>query len=238
MKAFEMKRLMLAALVASLPIACGTSTPMGPDGAADTTTVTALRVEPLPPTAPEAPSPEADTVPPKPGVPPSSPGLPQQTDPQETDPAPADNGPVPTPPSADPGSVPTTRPPVPVAGPVAVPPPPTTPEPNADRVGPCLAVYSEIAIVRGSLPQPLRHDPVLLEVLMLDSYGKQITDRSCNRVVWSLGGEGVGVGFAAGAIITAHADMRFATVDGSAGSYVIRATTPNGVTASVWITLY
>ena len=63
MRIFEIKKLMVVTAVACFPIACGSSV-TGPDTATlagTESTVAALRMEPLPPIAPEAPSP--NTVP-------------------------------------------------------------------------------------------------------------------------------------------------------------------------------
>jgi hypothetical protein len=62
MKAFDIKRTLLAALAASLPIACGTGAPTGPS-AADAT-VSALRLAPpLPPIAPHQTDPQQTDAP-------------------------------------------------------------------------------------------------------------------------------------------------------------------------------
>jgi hypothetical protein len=58
MKAFDIKRTLLAALVAALPLACGTVTPTGPS---DTATVSARHTIPPPPTTPhQTDPPQAD----------------------------------------------------------------------------------------------------------------------------------------------------------------------------------
>jgi hypothetical protein len=244
MKAFEMNKLMLVALVACLPIACGSTSPTGPvvDGLDAEMTASALRAEPgLPPTAPQAPSTEADTVPsteadavPQTGTPTADP-VPSPDPNSGSRPNPnTGSRPLPTP-SADPNTVP-----APSAGPDtgAVPAPPVSqipPPPSSDDTGSrqCLAAQAEIMILRGSLPQPTFANSVRLEMVMLGSDGKQITDRSCRGLAWSF----VEGRFAAGATITVSDDARFATVTGTPGPYQIRAITSNGLMATVGITL-
>lgn len=286
MKVFEIKKLMVA-LVACLPIACGSSSPAGLDVAALEAdfTASALRSQPgLPPTAPETPNPESVPAP-ETGTPTedgSAPILPTDddagsvpppaddagsvpvhTDPPTTDPLPGDVGSVPAPEPGDVGAVPTPQPgnvgsipppqpddagsvpapqpgdagsvPVPPVSPVQTPNAPPSPQqvptPGSDARG-CSAIAAEIRILRGSLPQPqLAGNSVLLEVVMLGRDGNLIMDGSCNGVAWSFDS------FAADAVITVSADTRHASVSGLAGAYVVRATTPNGQTATVAITL-
>ena len=220
MKTFDVKRSIAVALVACLPIACGSSVPTGSDvialdpGAA----VSALRIAPLPPTAPEAPSPETVPVPePAPSVPTddTSVSAPDVNTGRRPGPRPSD-----VPPSTDP----------PEDG-VVVPPPPPPPGNDTNRM--CLAAAAEIMILRGSLPLPLYQESVLLELAMLDKDGAPVKDGSCQGVVWTFDD----ARYAAAATIAVGADTRYATVSGLAGAYVIRATTPNGYVATVAIRL-
>jgi hypothetical protein len=252
MKAVQIRRLMLATLVAVLPIACGTQSVVGPDSV---DSLTAMRAEPLPPTAPAPPTTEQVPVPsPKPTdeinrvVPPTS----GENDPAETDPKPtkptkpspsptAEPGPAPQP-TADPGPVPQ-----PTADPGTVPSRPAepgtaipAPQPNADvdRASLCFAAQSQLYVRRGSLPAPsLSREPILLELVMLDAKGAPVDEQSCRAITWTVAGERVGAGYAAGPVINVAANRRFATVDGSGGSFVILATTPNGLIAAVTIEL-
>ena len=245
MKAFKINNLMLVALVACLPIACGSTSPTGPvvDALDAEMTASALRAGPgLPPTAPQAPSTEADPVPqtgtptegvlPVPSPDPNSGSRPRPTPTPSAlpDSRQPNAGAIPPPPVH---TVPAT--PDADASPSGILPPPTPPtteEPGARQQ--CLAAQAEIMIVRGSLPQPLHaDDSVLLEMVMLGRDGIQITDRSCRGVAWSFFEGRVAVG----AIITVGADARFATVTGTPGSYQIRAITSNGVMATVGITV-
>jgi hypothetical protein len=52
-------------------------------------------------------------------------------------------------------------------------------------------------------------------------------------VAWSIQGSS----FAAAASIPVGADTRFAAVGGQSGDYVVRATTPNGVSVTVGVVL-
>jgi hypothetical protein len=95
----QIRSLMFVAAVAILPVACGTSSPMGPDLAAleAGAQVSSFRSDPspVPPQAPEPQSPESDTAP-----------VPAPADPNEIP------GEDPKDPQADPGSIelPTSRP--------------------------------------------------------------------------------------------------------------------------------
>jgi hypothetical protein len=262
MKAFEITRLTAVAMIACLPIACGSSSPTGPDVAAlgADGIASALRSEPMPPTAPEAPSPEpvpvegdpSDEVDPAPvpsdddagsiPAPDANTGR-RPADVPETDPLPEDDaGSVPAPqPDGNAGSIPAPQPenipgvtPPPAATPAPAAPPASVPPPQGnDGARGCRASAAEIMILRGSPPQPLHGSAVLLEMLMIDNNGDQIKDGSCQGVAWSFDVPR----YAAGATITVGADTRYASVDGPAGVYVVRATTPNGRTATVEITL-
>jgi hypothetical protein len=151
----QIRSLMFVAAVAILPVACGTSSPMGTDLAAleAPTQVTSFRSDPTVPVPPQAPdSPEANTDPapsdpgnipeasPKPepsshpAPPPNAPGNDTNTDPNN-DPLPS-----PAPPNGDPASVPALPTndgiPVPPAGdPQAIPVPSPAPPNNTD---PCV----------------------------------------------------------------------------------------------------
>lgn len=116
--------------------------------------------------------------------------------------------------------------------PAFVPPPPQFPE-GDDGARVCNAVAAEILILRGSLPEPLRQESVLLYMTMLDKDGRETPDGACHGVKWGTDGSL----FAAGAVITVGADTRHASVTGTPGGYRIRATAPNGLTATVGITV-
>lgn len=230
--------LIVVATVAFLSTACGTSSPTGPDVAANAT-ASALRAEPgTPPQAPLPPSSEQVPMPsPKPDPSPKPVPTPEPTSP-ETVPVPADRGgnrPAPPPvPSADthPGSDPTLPRPgsgvvPPPAGPVPTPAPPTDPGPvPAPDV--CLALSVEITSTTIFAPS----SGVALEAILLDKYGIAITDNSCEKVLWQAEGSPAGSHL----VITYGANSRLVTITGvMAGTYKIGAITPNGVTATLVI---
>ena len=118
------------------------------------------------------------------------------------------------------------------AAPTFVRPPPPFPD-GEDGARKCVAVVAEVLILRGSEPEPLQQESVLLYMAMLDESGREARDGMCQGVRWSIEASG----FAAGPFITVGADTRYASVAGLAGSYRVRATAPNGLAATVGITL-
>lgn len=250
MKTYQMTRLIAVAAIATLSVACGASSPMGPDVAANAT-VSALRIEPLPPqapeaplppSAPEAPSPEQVPVPmPSPKPDPTSIDLPGSV------PAPADRGgnlqtpqpdPVPNDPitdgpaSSDPTPQPSPGPNTnPGTGGGSVPTLPPSGDPGVPQspAGTCLAASIDImplAIFTGT-------SGMTLEATLLGKDGLEITDSSCEKVLWEAEGSSAG----SSVVITYGATSRFVTISGMAGTYTIGATTPNGASASLVIVL-
>jgi hypothetical protein len=226
MKTFDSKTLMFLAAVACLPIACGTS-PTGADVAAlgaDTSTVaSALRVTPpMPPIAPEVPSPNTVPVPVKndPGVdtaPQPTTAQPTNINPNGRRPAPQPNAGAPVP-SADPGPVPAPSDPGPVPTPVK-----------------CLAASVEIVdvVLYAGFPG------TALQAILKDEGGIDITDTSCDSLTWhaEVSDNGVPNTGRPGFVIIQGSSPRNVTLTGLAGVYKVGVSAPNGTSASRLVTV-
>lgn len=233
------RSLMFVAAVAILPVACGTSSPMGADLAAleADAQVTSLRIDPtvpVPPQAPEPQSPESDTAPaPAPSEPENNPE-PDPKDPQapENDPA-EDPTSRPAPPSVDtsfpvptpstvPTNIPSPSPNVPSPSPNDETAPVPPPEPSK-----CLAASIEIRAMREAIVEPAGEG---FMAILSDRNGLLIEDGSCEKLVWAVDG---GARDQSRIVIHYESDSRFVYMQGMRGTYQISVTAPNGVTG--WI---
>ena len=247
----KIKGLMLVAAVAILPVACGTSAPTGMDVAAIEAEgrMSALRSDPslpVPPQAPEPPSPESIPLPSDPGTSvdpstdPPAPELPSSRPPRptpSTDPAPAppSSDPIPAPPRGGPSTIPVPSPapnsgtPTSVEIPAApgsgrgtIPTPTPIPAPEE-----CQAVSIEILSVSTTFAEPRGAG---FMALLADKDGRLIEDASCEKLAWEVVG-----GVNDNRIDLSYGDnSRFVYVVGmSGGTYKVRATTPNHLTATL-----
>jgi hypothetical protein len=246
------RSLMFVAAVAILPVACGTSSPMGTDLAAleAPTQVTSFRSDPTAPVPPQAPdSPESDPVP-----------APAPNDHQDPAPDPKD-------PKADPTAIelptnapqlPTNAPPMPTneqappSGPETDPlpspaPPNAPPLPTNDQVPPsgaeidplpspvpptnqgeCQVASIEIKAMGKAILEPAGDG---FEAILTDKSGSLIEDGSCEKLVWAA--EGARGQTRTVVVIHYESDSRFVYVQGMSGNYKVGVTAPNGVSASI-----
>lgn len=209
MKTFEIKTLVLAA-VACLPMACGTSV-TGPDSGL--TTVSALRAEPLPPMAPEAPSPEAEPAP------------------ADTTNIPVDDTTTPAAPRRNPNRPHTGVSPSP--SPTPKPSPVEEPEAGVPEAPKCQVASIEI----NELQVLVATGGVSLGATLLDGKGSPVADSAaCGSVSWDVSATQTNLSRGA-ARATPSADGLTMQVDGPAGDYKVQASLKNGVTDALVVTI-
>lgn len=223
MRILEINKLMAVAAVAFLATACGTSSVTGPDAAnaGAESTVSALRFDPLPPTAPETPS--TGTVP---VIIKGDPGTIDVPTPDAV-PAPR-NRPAPQP---DPGSepAPSTGP----AAPAVVGAPPVDPGP-VPQPARCIAASFDIAQTVLFMGTP----GVSLTATILDEKGNAIVDDSCEKLEWTVESTSPDAGpFGGPVVIDYGLDTRNVTLTGPAGIYKVGVMAINGAASSRLVTL-